>query len=256
MRAILIFLFFIQTLAAQELLVKGQIVSETDSYALIGATVASTLDTVVSDFDGQFEIALSKESKQILISYIGFEDQKIDIEDPESPLLVRLSPSNNILETAVISASMTEQNIAESTVSIEVLKPSIIQNTNSQSLDETLNLLPGVEIIDGQASIRGGSGYSYGAGSRVLLLIDNIPALQPDAGFPSWNDIALENVAQVEVVKGASSALYGSSALNGVINVRYAQPGSEPETKASINYDCSIISWKVLGRIPSKNAVV
>jgi iron complex outermembrane receptor protein len=70
----------------------------------------------------------------------------------------------------------------------------------------------------------------------VLLLIDGIPALQPDAGFPSWNDIALENIAQVEVVKGASSALYGSSALNGVINVRYAQPGSEPETKASINY--------------------
>lgn len=236
MRTIVLFFLFTQVLSAQQLSIKGQVLSLVDAYPLIGASISSSIDTVVSDIDGQFLIQVEEESKQVLISYIGFEQQKIDLENSEDLLIVKLSPSNNILETAIISASMTEQNIAVSTVSIEVLKPSIIQTTNSQSLDETLNLLPGVEIIDGQASIRGGSGYSYGAGSRVLLLIDNIPALQPDAGFPSWNDIALENIAQVEVVKGASSALYGSSALNGVINVRYAQPGSEPETKASINY--------------------
>ncbi|GLR20076.1 hypothetical protein GCM10007940_46920 [Portibacter lacus] len=207
-----------------------------DETSLIGATVSSAIDTVVTDLSGEFQILVSSADSWIAASYIGYEQQRVVVSDLDSFVTISLNLSNNLLETAVISASMIEQNIAESTVSIEVLKPSIIESINSKSLDETLNLLPGVEIIDGQASIRGGSGYSYGAGSRVLLLIDNIPALQPDAGFPNWNDIALENIAQVEVLKGASSALYGSSALNGVINVRYAQPGSVPETKASINY--------------------
>jgi iron complex outermembrane receptor protein len=236
MRTVLLLLFFVNVLAAQQQRIIGKVIANEDGAVLIGATIFSSIDTVISDINGQFSIIIADESQSILASYIGFEDRSVAIDDASQEVIVRLLPSNNILETAVISASMIEQNIAESTVSIEVLKPEIINNTNSQSLDETLNLLPGVEIIDGQASIRGGSGYSYGAGSRVLLLIDGIPALQPDAGFPSWNDIALENIAQVEVVKGASSALYGSSALNGVINVRYAQPGSEPETKASVNY--------------------
>ena len=47
--------------------------------------------------------------------------------------------------------------------------------------------MPGVTVIDGQANIRGGSGYSYGAGSRVLLLMDDLPVLTGDAAFPSWD---------------------------------------------------------------------
>ena len=90
-----------------------------------------------------------------------------------------------------------------------------------------------MSVIDGQANIRGGSGYSYGAGSRVLLLMDDLPILTGDAGFPTWDFIPMENIQQVEIIKGAASALYGSSALNGIINVRTAYPTSEPVTKLS-----------------------
>ena len=65
-------------------------------------------------------------------------------------------------------------------------------------------------MVSSQPNIRGGSGWSYGAGSRVLLLVDDIPALQADAGLAQWDDIPVENIAQIEVVKGAASALYGS----------------------------------------------
>jgi len=57
--------------------------------------------------------------------------------------------------------------------------------------------------------------------------------LNPKTGEINWNNVPLENVAQVEVVKGASSVLYGSSALNGVINVRTQRPGITPQTKVS-----------------------
>ena len=114
---------------------------------------------------------------------------------------------------------------------MEVIKPEFIENVNAESMDVALNKVPGLNIADGQASIRGGGGYSYGAGSRVLLLVNDLPLISPDAGDIKWNFIPLENIEQVEIIKGASSALYGSSALNGVINVRTSNPGLIPETK-------------------------
>lgn len=82
-----------------------------------------------------------------------------------------------------------------------------------------LEKVPGVNYIDGQVSVRGGSGFAYGAGSRVMVLIDNMPALQYDSGYPNWSNIATETIGKVEVLKGAGSALYGSAAMNGVINI-------------------------------------
>ncbi|MBK6986176.1 MAG: TonB-dependent receptor plug domain-containing protein [Bacteroidetes bacterium] len=77
-------------------------------------------------------------------------------------------------------------------------------------------------VSDGQASIRGGSGYSYGAGTRVLMLVDEMRMISADAADIKWNYLPLENLEQVEVIKGAASALFGSSAMNGVINMRTA----------------------------------
>ncbi|MCB0639673.1 MAG: TonB-dependent receptor, partial [Lewinella sp.] len=119
---------------------------------------------------------------------------------------------------------------------LEVLQPDLIESTGKLTLDDALQKVPGVTVIDGQANIRGGSGYSQGAGSRVLLLVDDVPILQADAGFPNWDDVPIEIIEQVEVVKGAASALYGSSALNGIINVRTAYARNEPETRGSVYY--------------------
>jgi outer membrane receptor protein involved in Fe transport len=100
-------------------------------------------------------------------------------------------------------------------------------------MEEAMEFIPGVTIIDGQANIRGGSGWSYGAGSRVQLLVDDLPQLTADANDTKWNFLPIENLEQVEVIKGASSVLFGSSALNGVINVRTAYPKATPITKVS-----------------------
>jgi iron complex outermembrane receptor protein len=139
-----------------------------------------------------------------------------------------------LLQTATVTSGKFEKPLGEVTVSLDVLKPRLLESTNTTSLDEVLVKVPGVSIIDGQASIRGGAGFSYGAGTRVLLLVDDIPALQADAGFPNWDDFPVENVAQIEVLKGAASALYGSSAMNGIINLRTGYAKDEPETSAAI----------------------
>jgi iron complex outermembrane receptor protein len=68
-------------------------------------------------------------------------------------------------------------------------------------------------------------------GSRVLALIDGLPVLSPDAGNIKWQFLPLENISQVEIIKGASSVLYGSSALNGIINFRTSDATNIPETR-------------------------
>ena len=140
--------------------------------------------------------------------------------------------TSELLEATVVSASKFEQRLSESTVSVDVLKPTLAKSVNTIKIDALLNKLPGVQVIDGQANIRGGSGFSYGAGSRVLLLLDDMPALQVDAGLANWGDLPVEAIGQIEVVKGAASALYGSSALNGIIHFRRQPVGIHPETNA------------------------
>jgi iron complex outermembrane receptor protein len=114
---------------------------------------------------------------------------------------------------------------------MDLLKPSDFSNTHITDTKELITKTPGIEVIDGQASIRGGTGFSYGVGSRVLALIDGLPVLSPDAGNIKWQFLPLENIAQVEIIKGASSVLYGSSALNGIINFRTAPASDNPDTK-------------------------
>ncbi len=135
------------------------------------------------------------------------------------------------MDQIVVSANKTEQKVSDLTVSLSVIRPEMIAQDHITDAEELANKSPGVEVLDGQASIRGGSGFSYGAGSRVLALIDGLPMLSADAGNIKWNYLPLENIAQVEIIKGASSVLYGSSALNGVINFRTARPDSIPVTR-------------------------
>jgi iron complex outermembrane receptor protein len=187
-----------------------------------------------TDLHGYYSLNLDKGSHSIQFSYMGYEGQRFEIEIEEGKdfgLDVEMEASSRMLAEVVISAGKYEQKLSEVTVSMEVIKPYQLLNQNIVSLDMILEKTPGISILDGQPSIRGGSGFSYGAGSRVLMLVDDLPMIAADAGDVKWNYLPVENLNQVEVIKGASSVLYGSSALNGVINLRTRFPGNEPATE-------------------------
>jgi iron complex outermembrane receptor protein len=135
------------------------------------------------------------------------------------------------IDQIVVSADKIEKRVAELSVSMDIVKSSFLSNNHITDAQEIINKTPGIEVMDGQASVRGGSGFSYGAGSRVLALIDGLPVLSADAGNIQWQFLPLENLAQVEIIKGASSVLYGSSALNGIINFRTADATNTPVTQ-------------------------
>lgn len=232
----LLLVFLLQHAFAQMATLSGVLTEEKSGAPLIAATVLAGGTGTVTDLDGRYELELRPGNYSITFSYVGLETAIVAVvlkEGEKLQLNQALTESSNILSVATVTSGKHEKALGEVTVSLDVIKPSLIQNTNQTSLSGLLDKVPGVSLIGGQANIRGGSGFSYGAGSRVLLLVDDMPIMQADAGYPQWEDVPLENIEQVEVVKGAASALYGSSAMNGIINVRTAYAKAKPETKFS-----------------------
>jgi len=236
----LIFQMLCFTLFAQNGTINGLVTDAQNGDPLPFVNISTTIDGNLigaqSDFDGNYTLEASEGTHEIKFSYTGYEAQIITqyIGAGESITLnVELGTSSTLLQTVVISEGKYEKPISKVTVSMEVLKPSALSNANDTQVDQAIEKVPGVDVVDGQANIRGGSGYSYGAGSRVMLLMDGLPVLTADAGFPNWDFLPIENVSQIEIIKGAASALYGSSAMNGIINLRTGYPTSEPETKIS-----------------------
>lgn len=213
------------------------VVDDSSNEAVIGAIISKSDDSKrwITDENGIANLTNLTLPADIVIEYIGYKAQRVTVSNAGNILVRMVVSEESVLDLVTVTASKFEVNLAEAPVSIDIIQPSLLRSVNASSADNILNKVPGVQILDGQANIRGGSGYSYGAGSRVMLLIDDMPALQADAGFPNWGDIPIENLSQIEVVKGAASTLYGSSALNGIINYRTTYATSEPETRVSLS---------------------
>jgi iron complex outermembrane receptor protein len=196
--------------------------------------------TLVDPVSGEYTIETEAGSFILKFESSGYEEVTQDVtltagQELKINLTLRAGAAmSNIMDAVVVTGGRNEQKREETVGQVAVVPMELIANGNITRADDAVAKVPGVTVADGQANIRGGSGYSYGAGSRVLLLVDDMPILQADAGFPNWRDLPIENLSQIEVLKGAGSALYGSSALNGIIHLRTAYAKSEPETEIAV----------------------
>ncbi len=223
--------------SGQEAVVTGKVTDASTGEALIGVNVIYAAGKgVATDIDGNYSLPLPPGEHRITFSFIGYTTRAEPVQltaGERRALNVKLAIAANQLDAVVVSAGRFEQRVGEVTQSLSVLRPEIVLNKNIISMSDALDQVPGVVIIDEEPQIRAGSGFSYGAGSRVQVCVDDIPILSGDIGRPNWTFLPLENLEQVEVIKGASSVLYGSAALSGVINVRTAYPRAEPQTRVT-----------------------
>lgn len=223
---------------AQTTLLKGVVRDSLSGEPLFGVNVIHAPGKgVATDPSGAYSMPLPFGEYTITFSSVGYTSltRRVVLSEAGSWTVdVRMRPSVAQLDMVVISAGKFEQRVGEVTQSLSVIRPDLIRNKNIVSLSDALDQVPGVVIVDEEPQIRAGSGFSYGAGSRVQVLVDDVPILSGDIGRPNWSFLPIENLEQVEVIKGASSVLYGSAALSGVINVRTAFPRETPSTKATV----------------------
>ena len=221
-------------------ILKGVVKDKSSLETLIGVRVYThDLRFIAStDLFGAYTLELPIGEHSIIASYSAYQSDTVLIKISKDIVTTQnfeLLEDGKVLKTLVVSAGKFEQDIEELTVSMEVIKSDLLDDKNVASVEEALEQAPGLTIMDGEPQIRGGSGFTFGVGSRVAIVVDDMPLLSGDAGRPEWGFVPVENISQIEVIKGASSVLYGSSALSGVINIRTAYPSSKPKTKISIN---------------------
>ena len=239
---ILFFVSIISTFSlAQKGTLKGVITEDKKGEPLMSATifVKENKQGSITDFDGNYKLELEAGLYTIVYKYIGYEEveEKVEIKAGEVTIKnIKLIETPQEIGLVVVTGTKYEKDISEQVVSMEVMKLSTIQNSNSK-MTESLNKVPGVNMIGSNISIRGGAGFSDGANTRVMMLLDDLPLVGADNGTIKWDALPLESVEQMEVIKGASSALYGTSAMNGVINIRTGNPKSDkPYTKIISNF--------------------
>lgn len=234
----LIVLFLVANLYAQKGVIHGTVTDANSNEKLIGVSVMiDSFTGVPTNSEGHYRLYLNPGQYSLQFRYIGYQSEQriVDVNTGDSIILnVKLSPQQFELDMAVVTAGKFEQRLSDVTVSMEIIKAEFLENTNTVNMETAIAKIPGVDILDGQPSIRGGSGYSFGAGSRVMVLVDGLPILTADVNEVKWNFLPVEIVERVEIMKGASSALYGSSALNGVVNLLTTWPDSQPSTTISI----------------------
>jgi iron complex outermembrane receptor protein len=193
---------------------------------LVGANVIvrGTVVGAATDRRGEFRLSRVPAGRHALVvSMVGYERKVVEdltlTPGQEVRVEIELRAVPIQTEQIVITASRREQSLQDVPVSVSTVTAEIIALRNHVTLDDALRYVPGVNLLQDQVNIRGSTGYSRGVGSRVLLLLDGLPFLTGDTGEINWEVIPVYEVERLEVVKGAGSALYGSSALGGVINV-------------------------------------
>ncbi|MCO4814616.1 MAG: TonB-dependent receptor [Flavobacteriales bacterium] len=254
MKNLLLLLIFIPFFGHSQ--ITGTIIDKSTKEPVYGAKIfASSGENVISDFDGIFVISPKAYPVTLIITANTFLNDTIKITK-DGNYTFKLIESVQVIKTVVVTAGRRDQNIEDVAISMEIIRPELFENKGLVNLEEAVDQSPGVFAMDGTVSIRGGSGFAYGAGSRVLLLWNGIPIISGDAGDTKWNTIPIEAASQIEVIKGASSVLYGSGALNGIISLTEREPGTKGEFRAKIQggiYDNpkrSTLQWWSKGQNP------
>lgn len=235
---IIAYIFCISIVNAQDAILKG-IITDENGEGIIQASVIVDVSkslATTTGIDGDYELKLPAGEYLVLYKSLSKEDKiiKTVLKAGETKVQnIVLKDKAEMINQVVVTASKYAKKLSEETVSVEVLSNEIISSNNITDAESAVTKVPGVTVTEGQANIRGGSGWSYGAGSRVMVLYDDLPLISPEGGDAKWTFIPIENVEQIEVIKGAASSIYGSGALNGVINVRTGYAKKDPETKIS-----------------------
>ncbi|NQS89780.1 TonB-dependent receptor [Patescibacteria group bacterium] len=152
------------------------------------------------------------------------------------------------LGEVVVTATRDDVRLRDVPASVSVIESEDIRMSPFQKTEDVLRTVPGVEVrmhygvhtIAGTrpVNIRGVGGY----GDRTLVLVDGVPQNNANNGWVEWSQIPLDYVERIEVVKGPFSALYGSNAMGGVINIITKKPSKDRETVIEEKYG-SLSTW-------------
>jgi len=190
--------------------------------------VVGTTSGTITDFDGNFTLTIDLNPPfSVQASSIGFETVIVEVTS-NNQVIGFLLNEGTALDEVVISASRTPERIFESPVTVERFGLKEIKNTASADFYDGLENLKGVDINTNSLTFKSINtrGFATFANTRFMQLVDGMDNSSPALNFPIGNLVGMieTDVLSVELLPGASSALYGANAFNGILFMRSKNP--------------------------------
>ena len=228
----MLFCFLVANIAAaQQPLTKiSGVVSDPTGAAIQRASVefASEGNTIrtLTDAAGSFTVLSTRSYGTLSIASPGFNTVRVDVSKAANePLQIRLEPAS-VIERILVTAD--EERIAPTPASQFAISQREINSAGALTIDDVLRQVPGFSLFRRSGSLSANPtsqgvslrGVGANGASRALVLLDGVPLNSPFGGWVYWNRLPRINVESIQVYNGATSDLYGSGALGGVVNIK------------------------------------
>jgi iron complex outermembrane receptor protein len=210
--------------------VRGKVVDKSTGEPMFAASVLEkgTVNGAVTDYEGEFSIALSKLPTVLLVKYIGYQEQEIPVNSVDSRLTIELEEGGQQLGSIEVFDTRITEKQKQAPLTVETMDLIAIKQTPSGSFYEGLGSLKGVDMTTASLGFRiiNTRGFNSTSPVRTLQVIDGVDNQSPGLNFSLGNFLGAPDldVKAVEIVQGASSAFFGPGAFNGVVNMETKNP--------------------------------
>lgn len=199
------------------------------SVPAVSITVKGTGEGTYTDENGHFSLdTRAAFPVTLIVSSIGYEQQTVIVKNASDMVNVIMEPASTLGQEVVIAATRTPSRILESPVTIERISSANIRNTPAVSYYDMIGKLKGVDVVTSSLTFSTPStrGFNGSGSTRVNQIVDGMDNQAPGLNFSVGSVVGLTelDVESVELLPGASSALYGPGGMNGAIIINSKDP--------------------------------
>ncbi len=215
---------------AQTVTVSGTVRNESskESVPSVSVRIKGTEQGTYTDPSGAFSLKVAKLPVTLVFTSIGYLDQEVTVTDASKPLSVDFKINNALGQEVVVAATRAPQRIIESPVTIERMSSSAIRSNPAATYYEGLANLKGVDVHTASLTFRTVTtrGFVSSGNTRLNQLVDGMDNQAPGLNFAVSSIVGLteQDVDNIEILSGASSALYGSGGMNGTVLISSKNP--------------------------------
>ncbi|HBB57297.1 MAG TPA: TonB-dependent receptor, partial [Chitinophagaceae bacterium] len=223
-------LLFVFSAYAQTVTLKGTVRnSDTkESVPAVSVAVKGTSQGTYTNADGVFTISVSKLPAVLVFTSVGYQDVEVTVSNASAALVVDFKVNNALGQEVVVAATRTPTRLLESPVTVERLSNTALRNVAAPNFYEALGNLKGVDVHTASLTFRTVTtrGFVSSGNTRLNQLMDGMDNQAPGLNFAVGSMVGPSDldVESVEVLPGASSALYGSGGMNGTVLINTKNP--------------------------------